>query len=75
MKKAIYKTNINCGGCIATVTPFIEKSARIEKWSVDTASKHKLLTVEGADLDKDEVVELVKAAGFEITEKKKLFSF
>ncbi len=75
MKKAIYKTNINCGGCIATVTPFLDKSESVERWSVDTDSKHRLLTVEGADLNKDEVVALVKSAGFEITEKKKLFSF
>ncbi len=75
MKKAVYKTNINCGGCIASVTPFLEKAQSVEKWSVDTESKNKLLTVEGSALNKDEVVDLVKSAGFEIKEKKGLFSF
>ncbi|OEK01560.1 hypothetical protein BFP97_08510 [Roseivirga sp. 4D4] len=75
MKKAIYKTNINCGGCIATVTPFMEQAKSVEDWSVDTDSKNKLLTVSGANLDKKEVENLVKSAGFEIKEKKGLFSF
>ncbi|MBO3700576.1 heavy-metal-associated domain-containing protein [Roseivirga sp. E12] len=75
MKKAIYKTNINCGGCIATVTPFMEKAKSVEEWSVDTDSKIKLLTVSGTNLDKIEVEALVKSAGFEIKEKKGLFSF
>lgn len=75
MKKAVYKTNINCGGCIATVTPFLEKAESVDKWNVDTDSKHKLLTVEGDALNKEEVVNLVQSAGFEIKEKKGLFSF
>lgn len=75
MKKAVYKTNINCGGCIATVTPFLERAGTVEKWSVDTESKHKLLTVEGDTLSKEEVIGLVEAAGFEIKEKKGFLSF
>jgi len=75
MKKAVYKTNINCGGCIATVTPFMEKAKSVEEWSVDTNSKNKLLTVSGNNLNKTEVENLVRSAGFEIKEKKGLFSF
>ena len=74
MKKATFKTNINCGGCIATVTPFLEKAESISDWSVDTNSKHKILTVSGSALDKSEVLNLVEEAGFEIKEKKGLFS-
>lgn len=75
MKKAVYKTNINCGGCIATVTPFMEKAKSVRNWSVDTESKHKLLTVEGNALDREEVVSVVESAGFVIKEKKGFFSF
>ncbi len=75
MKKAIFKTNINCGGCIATVTPFLEKVETVSDWSVDTESKKKLLTVQGEAIDKTEVINAVKEAGFEIKEKKGLFSF
>lgn len=75
MKKATFKTNINCGGCVATVTPFLDKAETISDWSVDTSSKNKFLTVSGETLDKIEVMNLVKEAGFEIKEKKGLFSF
>ena len=73
MKKAVFKTNINCGGCVATVTPFLEKANSVNSWEVDTNSKDKKLTVTGENLDKTEVINLVKEAGFEIQEKKGLF--
>lgn len=75
MKKAVFKTNINCGGCIATVTPFLEKAVTINQWEVDTNSKDKKLTVLGDQLDKSEVIKLVKEAGFKIEEKKGIFGF
>ena len=73
MKKTTFKTNINCGGCIETVTPFLDKAESISDWSVDTSSKDKKLTVQGKELDKEEVIRLVSEAGFEIREKKGLF--
>lgn len=60
---------------MATVTPFLEKANSIKSWNVDTDSKEKKLTVTGEDLDKNEVINLVKEAGFEIKEKKGLFGF
>lgn len=75
MKKASFKTNINCGGCIATVSPFLDKAETVNEWSVDTASKHKVLTVRGEQLDKAEVLKLVQEAGFKIEEKKGFLGF
>lgn len=75
MKKVVFKTNINCGGCIATVTPFLEKATTVNHWEVDTNAKDKKLTVQGEGLDKQEVIDLVKEAGFKIEEKKGLFGF
>lgn len=75
MKKAVFKTNINCGGCVAAVTPFLEKANSVKSWEVDTDSKEKKLTVTGENLDKAEVINLVKEAGFEIKEKKGIFGF
>lgn len=60
---------------MATVTPFLEKANSIKSWNVDTDSKEKKLTVTGEDLDKNEVINLVKEAGFEIKENKGLFGF
>ncbi|GAB4419477.1 MAG: hypothetical protein OHK0039_31920 [Bacteroidia bacterium] len=65
-----FKTNINCGGCVARVQPHLDGSAEIAQWSVDTASPDKVLTVV-SDLPEAEVMELVRGAGFEIEAKKK----
>ncbi|WP_305983431.1 heavy-metal-associated domain-containing protein [Roseivirga thermotolerans] len=75
MKKSVFKTNINCGGCVATVGPYLEKARSISHWEVDTNARDKWLTVKGEAIDKQEVIRLVKEAGFEIKEKKGLFGF
>lgn len=43
MKKVSLKTNINCGGCIASVKPAID-AAIGENWKVDTENTDKILT-------------------------------
>lgn len=75
MKKLTFKTNINCGGCIEKVTPYLAKAKSISDWEVDTSSKDKKLTVKGDVPEKKEVIDLVQEAGFDIQEKKGLFSF
>lgn len=72
MKKYKFKTNINCGGCIANVTPYLDKVAGIEKWEVDTKNKDKILTVEG-DASKETIESAVKEAGYNIEEEKSGF--
>ncbi len=68
-----FKTNINCGGCIAKVTPFLDAEAKISSWEVDTENPDKILTVASDELSKGEIIEIVHAAGFEAREKKKKF--
>ncbi len=58
-----FKTNIKCGGCVATITPFLNEQQEISRWSVDTTTADKLLTVEGK-LSDERVVDLVEKAGF-----------
>lgn len=70
MKKAVFKTNINCNSCIAKVTPFLEKAQSVDEWNVDTGNKDKILTVNGTDLQIEEVKALVIEAGYRIEEKK-----
>ncbi|WP_293052937.1 hypothetical protein [Paludibacter sp.] len=50
-----FKTNINCGGCIAKVTPFLDEAAGAGKWSVDTANPDKVLTVENETLSAEDI--------------------
>ncbi|MRX46241.1 heavy-metal-associated domain-containing protein [Pedobacter puniceum] len=64
METIKFKTNIKCGGCIATVTPALNALAGINKWEVDTANADKILTVEAEGLSAQEVADTVKKAGF-----------
>jgi copper chaperone len=64
MNQYRFKTNINCQGCLAKITPFLNDAKEIERWSVDTADPAKLLTVETKKLSADEVRQIVGKAGF-----------
>lgn len=66
METLKFKTNIKCGGCVATVTPFLNNEKSIEKWQVDTINPNKILTVEGSTVSEQEVVKAVEKAGFKI---------
>jgi copper chaperone len=62
METTIFKTNIKCGNCVATVTPFLNKAVGENNWQVDIQNPDKLLTVEGATVD--QVKEALKEAGY-----------
>ena len=64
METLKFKTNVNCGGCVATVTPHMNQVKGIVKWSVDTTNPMKVLTVETSELDPDVIVETLKSAGY-----------
>lgn len=64
MKTLKFKTNINCGGCIANVTPSLNKIEGIGKWEVNINDPQKILTVETTNLSEGEIVEIVKKAGY-----------
>lgn len=65
METLKFKTNIKCGGCIAAVTPHLNKLSTIEKWEVDTQNPDKILTVEGKQgIDTDQIIDTLEAAGY-----------
>ena len=64
METLKFKTNINCGGCVAKITPHLNKEKAIKSWNVDTANPQKILTVETDSLSEIEVEQIVKEAGF-----------
>ncbi len=70
MNKFKFKSNIKCGGCIATVTPLFNSEPRIEHWEVDLNSADKVLTITSSASDIDKVKLLVEetigAAGYKI---------
>jgi copper chaperone len=63
-KNIQFKTNINCGGCVATVKPHLDNAEGICHWDVDTANKDKILSVHSEGITEEQVLEIVKKAGF-----------
>ena len=61
-----FKTNINCGGCVAAVTPHLDRLDGIAHWNVDTDNKDKILTVSATGASPQQVIEAVQQAGFTI---------
>jgi hypothetical protein len=61
-----YKTNLNCGSCVAAVKPYLDAEPAIHHWDVNTASSDKILTVAGEGVSSGRVSELVGQAGFRV---------
>lgn len=61
-----FKTNINCGNCLRTVTGFIQDVKGIDHWEVDLQNPEKILTVKGDTVTAQAVMEAVEEAGFDI---------
>lgn len=66
-----FKTNINCGGCVAKVTPLLNQEKGVKEWKVDTSTPDKILTVEKEGISESEIIAAVKKAGFSIEPLKK----
>jgi copper chaperone len=61
-----FKTNINCGACVAKVKPELDGASNISEWNVDTDTYDKILTVKAADTTAEHIKDLIKAKGFKI---------
>jgi len=60
-----FKTNIKCGGCIATVTPSLNALEGIKHWEVDTSNPDKILSVQAAaELTEKDVITALKRKGY-----------
>ena len=65
-KELQFKTNINCGGCIARVKPALDSTEGIASWSVDTENPEKILTISSNGISQEQVIDLIKSKGFKI---------
>ncbi|GAB3414385.1 heavy-metal-associated domain-containing protein [Niabella aquatica] len=61
-----FKTNINCGGCVTSVKPYLDNAKGIGEWNVDINNKDKVLTVKSEGITGKEIIETVQKAGFKI---------
>ncbi len=59
-----FKTTINCGGCIAKVSPVLNAISAINKWEVDIMSPQKILQVETDTVSPEEIISQLQGAGF-----------
>lgn len=66
METLKFKTNINCSGCVAKVTPFLNEGNKIAHWNVDTTNPDKILIVETSVLSSDEIEERIIRSGYKI---------
>ncbi len=66
MKTYKFKTNINCGGCKASVEPYLNELEGIESWDVDTSDNNKILTIKTDKLSEAQIIDKVREAGFEV---------
>lgn len=64
MKQLKFKTNINCNGCIAKVTPALNQIKGILKWEVDTGHPHKILSVDTEDTNNTEIIDVLNTLGY-----------
>ncbi|HEY4785631.1 MAG TPA: heavy-metal-associated domain-containing protein [Bacteroidales bacterium] len=64
MKILKFKTNINCNGCIAKVTPSLNQVKGILKWEVDISNPQKILSIESSDISEYEIISVLKNAGY-----------
>ena len=69
MTERKYKTNLNCGSCVAAVKPHLDGDPAIRRWSVNTADPNKVLTVEGEGVSAVAVERHVADAGFKVLGK------
>jgi len=64
MKTLKFKTNINCSGCIAKVTPLLNQAKDILKWEVDILNPQKVLTIQTENLNAQDVMVIIKNIGY-----------
>ena len=66
MKEIAFKTNINCSGCVARVTPLLNEIKAVKSWNVNIQDPAKILTVQAEENVESAITDAVKKAGFTI---------
>lgn len=61
-----FKTNIQCNGCLAKVTPHLNELSSITDWDIDLTTPSKTLTVKTTSPNApNQIIDTLKKAGFE----------
>jgi len=65
METLKFKTNVNCGGCVATVTPHMNQVKGIVSWNVDTNNPDKILSIETENVAPEEIKSILNGVGYQ----------
>jgi copper chaperone len=68
MQTIQFKTNIKCSGCIATVTPVLNKTVGENNWEVNLLSPEKLLTVTAEQVNVPALKQAMENVGYKAEE-------
>ena len=76
MKDYKFHTNIKCSSCEAKISKIFETEPKIKYFEVDLENIKRPLKVKVEDsISQDDIVKLVKSAGFEANSVKGIFDF
>ncbi|NII25709.1 heavy-metal-associated domain-containing protein [Pseudoflavitalea sp. X16] len=64
MKTIQFKTNIKCSGCIAKVSPELNKTVGRDNWKVNLESSDKVLTVSDEEVSETDIQEALAKVGY-----------
>jgi len=64
MKSIKFKTDIKCNGCLAKVTPELNKTVGENSWEVDINNPDKILTVVNENVSESDILDAINKAGF-----------
>lgn len=67
METLKFETSLKCGGCVAAIQPKMDELKNVSKWEVDLTKPVKTLSVEGENLNENEVITILKDSGFSAT--------
>lgn len=73
MRVVTFKTNIKCNNCLEKVRPFLEQKKEIKDWNINLSDPERTLSVTTENLTDQQIIELIKEAGFEAETKKASF--
>ena len=60
------KTNLRCGACVAKIQPAFDSASEITRWSADLTNPDKILTVEGPNLTRNVVENLLQPLDYKV---------
>ena len=61
-----FRTSIMCNGCIAKVQPILDGAEGVASWKVNLDTPDRVLTVVSNGITEDELLALIRNAGFTI---------